>query len=48
MSGLKLNDGPLAESFAVFFLLYRHLSTFNDRADVQEQFIGSYVTVSGG
>ena len=49
MSGLKLVDGPMAESFAVVsFLLYGCQSTFNDTADVQEQFIGSFVTVSVG
>ncbi len=49
MSGLKLIDGALAESFAVFLLLlYAHQSTFNDRADVKEKFIGNFVTVSGG
>jgi hypothetical protein len=48
MMCLKLIDGPLAESFAVIcFLLYRCYSTFNDKADVQEQFISSFVTVSG-
>ena len=49
MSGLKLVDGAMAESFAVVSsLLHGCQSTFNDRADVQEQFIGSFVTVSGG
>ncbi len=47
MSGLKLVDGPMAESVAVVcFLLYGCYSTFNDKADVQEQFTGSFVTVS--
>ncbi len=37
----------MAESFAVVsFLLHGHWSTFNERADVQERFIGSFVTVS--
>jgi hypothetical protein len=49
MSGLKLVDGPTADSFAVVsFLLYGCYSNFNDRADVQEQFIGRLVTVSVG
>ena len=49
MSGLRLVNGPMAESFAVVsLLLYGRYSTFNDRADVQEQFIGSFVTGSGG
>ena len=48
MSGLKPVDSPLTESFAVVFFFVRTLSTVNDRADVQEQFIGSFVTVSGG
>ncbi len=48
MSGLKLIDGSLAESVAVVFPFVQMLDTFNDRADVQEQFIASFVTVSGG
>ncbi len=49
MSDLKLVNGSLAESFAVVvFLLYGCQSTSNDKADIQEQFITSFVTVSGG
>jgi hypothetical protein len=49
MSGLRLVNGPMAESFAVVsLLLYGRYSTFNDRADVHKQFIGSFVIVSVG
>jgi hypothetical protein len=42
MSGLKLIDGPMAESFAVVSFLLYGWSTFNDRANVQEQLIGRF------
>ncbi len=47
MSSLKLIDGSLGESFAVEFFSFKgRQSTFNGRADVQEQLIASVVTVS--
>ncbi len=38
---------PWLSLLLLFFLLCGRMSTFNNRADVQEQFIASFVTVSG-